>query len=109
MTDALGERCDALAGPVIALMQRCIEAQGDPGLLPEVIDLLRPVRAVLGRGVDDIPQAAYRSWAAGAPAALDTMEEAARARDANGVWRAFTDPAVGFAKLAEACSGYPGW
>lgn len=109
MTDALGERCDTLAGPVTQLMQRCIEAQGNASLLPEVIDLLAPVREVLALGADDVDQTGYRAWAQGAPAVLDAMEEAARQRDANGVWRAFTDPSAGFAKLGEACAGYPGW
>ena len=54
MTDALADRCDALAGPVVALMQRCIEAQGNAALLPEVIDLLTPVREVVARGSDDV-------------------------------------------------------
>ncbi|WP_167050783.1 hypothetical protein [Salinibacterium sp. ZJ77] len=109
MNDALGERCDALAGPVVALMQRCIEAQGNPALLPEVIDLLTPIRAVLGRGHGDVHDSRYVAWAQSAPGVLDAIEEAAKQRDANAVWRAFADPVTGFSKLGEACTGYPGW
>ncbi len=109
MTDALGERCDALAGPVIALMQRCIEAQGDASLLPAVIDALSPVRAVIDRGYADVAHDGFVSWARTAPGVLDAIEVAAKQRDANGVWRAFSDPSTGFAKLGEACAGRPGW
>ena len=109
MTDALADRCDALAGPVVALMQRCIEAQGNAALLPEVIDLLTPVREVVARGSDDVSSDGYRAWARSAPAVLDEIEAAAKLRDANGVWRAFSNPATGFVKLGEACAGQPGW
>lgn len=109
MTDALGERCDALAGPVVELMRLCIEAQGKPALLGEVAAAVAPVRAVIERGSGDVSHAGYASWVATAPGVLDAIEEAAAARDANAAWRAFSDPSTGFVKLGEACAGYPGW
>lgn len=109
MTDALGERCDALAGPVVTLMRLCIEAQGNAAVLPEVIDALAPIRTVVERGHADVEHGGFVSWARTAPSVLDAIEDAAKQRDANAVWRAFSDPSTGFVKLGEACAGHPGW
>ncbi|SEM68661.1 hypothetical protein E3O25_15140 [Cryobacterium sp. TMT1-3] len=43
MTDVLQDRCTPLAEPVVALMQRVIESQGNAKVLPPVVSLIGPV------------------------------------------------------------------
>ncbi|TFD61622.1 hypothetical protein E3T39_06160 [Cryobacterium suzukii] len=109
MTDLLTDRCTRLAEPVVALMQRVIESQGNAKVLPLVVSLIGPVRMVAAEGATGIDNADYVKWAQGAPRTLDAMEQAARSGDSAGVWRAFTDQESGLNRLGVACAGIPGW
>ncbi|MDJ0338533.1 hypothetical protein [Cryobacterium sp. PH31-O1] len=109
MTAVLRDRCTRLAEPVVALMQRVIESQGNATVMPMVISLIGPVRTVAAEGADGIDNADYVKWAAGAPRTLDAMEQAARSGDTAGVWRAFTDQEAGLNRLGIACAGIAGW
>jgi len=107
--DVLGDRCDRLGGAVVALMTALLEAQGAPRRSATVLPLVGRVRAVAELGAEGVDDEAYRRWAAGAPGNLDAIEEALRADDADGAWRAFSDQEVGVVLLARACAGRPGW
>jgi hypothetical protein len=109
MTDVLTERCTRLAEPVVALMQRVIESQGNAKVLPLVVSLIGPVRMVATEGSVGIDNADYVKWAQGAPRTLDAMEQAARSGDTAGVWRAFTDQEAGLNRVGIACAGIAGW
>ena len=71
--------------------------------------LAAEVRVVAERGSAGVDQPDYIAWAAGAPAVLRAVEEAAARGDAKAVWAAFTDPQVGLNRLGIACQGQPRW
>ncbi len=110
MSDVLAERCAVLAQPVVDLMAAAIECQTkSPASFAKVIALAGEVRAVAEQGSDGVSQPDYVAWAAGAPAVLTAMEQAAERRDSEGVWAAFADPQVGLHRVGTACQGQPRW
>lgn len=110
MQDLRARRCGDLADPVTQLTIAVVTChEHSPQSFTDVITAARPVLAIAELGSAGVDNAHYVEWASGAPATLEAMIEAAEAKDASGVWAAFSHPEFGLHRVAAACDGLPRW
>ncbi len=109
MSDVRAERCEELRQIIIGMTPVVIEAQGNAGRLPALLEPIGRLRAVAAQGVDGIDDPVYRQWVSTADQNLGAFEDAARRGDAAAAWAAFADQRTGVNLLSTGCAGCSGW
>ncbi|PCE16281.1 hypothetical protein AUC47_00025 [Microbacterium sp. SZ1] len=110
MADLRASRCEQLTAPVTALTIAVVGCNERlPHTFTDVITAAEDVRDIAELGSAGVGDNDYVAWAAGAPATLTAMIEAAQAKSTAGIWEAFSHPQFGLHRLATACAGLPGW